>query len=113
MDEAAMVAMRADPQILELHLTVEATNVASRAAAAMRLAALNNNSLCFLEGSTCAFDDDYELFSQHAHAFLNSRANSLVLGQGESTHHHEEGTQNSEASPSSKPFIINIFNDEE
>ena len=39
--DVAMAAIRADPQILEEHLTVEATVDASHADAAARLAALN------------------------------------------------------------------------
>ena len=38
-----MAAIRADPQILEEHLTVEATVDASRTDAAMQLAALNDS----------------------------------------------------------------------
>ena len=52
-DEAAMAAIRADPQILEEHLTVEAIIDASRADAATRLAALNDSSWCFLEAIVC------------------------------------------------------------
>ena len=37
-DEVAMAAIRVDPEILEEHLTVEATVDASRAADVMRLA---------------------------------------------------------------------------
>ena len=47
-DEVAMATIRADPQILEEHLTVEATNDASRADTVMRLAALNDGSWHFL-----------------------------------------------------------------
>ena len=43
-DEVVMAAIRADPPILEEHLVVEATVNASRADAATRLAALNDNS---------------------------------------------------------------------
>ena len=43
-DEVAMAAIRADPQILEEHLAIEATIDASRADAATRLAALNDSS---------------------------------------------------------------------
>ena len=43
-DEVAMAAIRADPQILEEHLAVEAPIDASRANTVMRLAALNNSS---------------------------------------------------------------------
>ena len=52
-DEVAMAAIRADPQILEEHLAVEATVDASRADVAMRLAALNDNSWRFLEAIVC------------------------------------------------------------
>ena len=54
-DEAAMAAMHVDPHILEQHLVVEATANASRADAAMRLAALNDSSWCFLKASSGAF----------------------------------------------------------
>ena len=43
-DEVAMAAIHADPQILEEHLTVEATVDASRADDVTRLAALNDRS---------------------------------------------------------------------
>jgi hypothetical protein len=66
-----------------------------------------------LQGSAVAFDDDSELFSQRARAFLNSIAGRLVPGQAEATHHYEEGTHDVEASPSSKPIVIDISNDEE
>jgi hypothetical protein len=42
-DEVTIAAIRADPQILEEHLTVEATVDASHADAAMWLAALNDS----------------------------------------------------------------------
>ena len=58
-----MAPIHADPQILEEHLTVEATVDASRADAAMRLAALNDCSWHFLEATIGAFDEDYEVFS--------------------------------------------------
>ena len=48
-DEVAMAAIRADPQILEEHLAVDATIDASRADATTRLAALNDSSWHFLE----------------------------------------------------------------
>ena len=48
-DEVAMAAIRADPQILEEHLAVEATIDASRADAATWLAALNDSSWRFLD----------------------------------------------------------------
>ena len=75
-----MAAIRADPQILEEHLVVEATVDASRADAVMRLAALNDSSWCFLEATIGAFDEDYEVFSQHARAYLILRASRLVPG---------------------------------
>ena len=79
-DEVTMAAISADPQILEEHLAVEAIVDASRADGATRLAALNNNSWLFLEAIVGAFDEDYEVFSQRAHAYLISRAGRLVPG---------------------------------
>ena len=58
-----MAAIRADPQILEEHLAVEATVDASRTAAVTRLAALNDSSWRFLKATVDAFDEDYEVFS--------------------------------------------------
>ena len=75
-----MAAIRANPQILEVHLVVEATVDASRADAAAWLAALNDSSWHFLEATVGAFDEDYEVFSQRAHAYLISRASRLVPG---------------------------------
>ena len=92
-----MAAIRADPQILEEHLAVDA----SRADAAMQLAALNDSSWCFLEATVGAFDEDYEVFSQRARAYLNLRASRLVPGAAQATHHYNEGTHDAEASPSS------------
>ena len=115
-DEVTMAAMRADPQILEEHLAVEATVDASRADTATRLAAINDSSWSFLEGTAGAFDEDYDVFSQRARAYLNSRAGMLVSGQDQATHHYEGCTQGVEAWPSSKlkePIIIDIFDDEE
>ena len=111
-----MAAIRADPQILEEHLTVEATVYASRTDAATRLAALNDSSWCFLEATVGAFDEDYEVFSQRARAYLISRASRLVPGAAQATHHYDEGTHDVEASPcsmSKEPIIIDISNDEE
>jgi hypothetical protein len=54
-NEIMMAAMCANRQILQEHLTVEATIDASCAAAAVRLAALNDSSWCFLEATTGAF----------------------------------------------------------
>ena len=62
-DEVALAAIRADPQILEEHLAVEATVDASRADTATRLAALNDSSWRFLEATLGAFDEDYAVFS--------------------------------------------------
>ena len=76
--EVAMAAMRAGPQILEEHLAVEAIVKASRADAATPLAALNDSSWCFLEATAGAFDEDNDVFSQRARAYLNSRASRLV-----------------------------------
>ena len=88
-DEVAMAAIRADPQILEEHLAVEATVNASRVDAAMRLAALNDSSWCFLEDTVGAFNEDYEVLSQHARAYLISRATRLVPGAAQATHHYD------------------------
>ena len=65
-----------DPQILEEHLTVEATVDASHADAATRLAALNDSSWHFLEATIGAFDKDYEVFSQRAWSVC---AHDLIL----------------------------------
>ena len=106
-----MAAFRADPQILEEHLAVEATVDASCADDATRLAALNDSSWHFLEATVSAFDEDYEVFPQRARAYLNSRANRLVPGAAQATHHYDEGTHDAEASPSSmskEPIVIDI-----
>ena len=111
-----MAAIRADPQILEEHLAVEATVDASCADAAMRLAALNDSSLCFLEAIVSAFDEDYEVFSQRVCAYLSSRVGGLVPEQAQDTHNYEVGPQSVEASPSSKfkeHIVIDISDDEE
>ena len=86
-----MAAIRADPQILEEHLAVEATVDASRADAATRLAALNDSSWHFLEATVGAFDEDYEVFSQRARAYLISRASRLVPGVAQPTHPLQRG----------------------
>ena len=115
-DEVAMAAIRADPQILEEHLAVEATIDASRADATTRLAALNDSSWRFLEATIGAFDDDYEVFSQRARAYLISRASKLVPGAAQATHHYNEGTHDAEASPSSmskEPIVVDISDNEE
>ncbi|KAE8813574.1 hypothetical protein D1007_09277 [Hordeum vulgare] len=78
-DEAAMAAMHADPQILEKYLAVEATVDASRADAATRLASINDRSWYFFQGTTGAFNKDYDVFSQRAHAYLSSRASMFVF----------------------------------
>ena len=61
-----MAAIRADPQILEEDLVIEASNDASRTDAATRLAALNDSSWRFLDATVGGFDEDYEVFSQRA-----------------------------------------------
>ena len=111
-----MAAIRADPQILEEHLAVEATIDASCTDAMTRLAALNDSSWQFLEATVGAFDKDYEVFSQRARAYFISRASRLVPGAAQATHHYDEGTHNVEASPSSmskEPIIIDISDNEE
>ena len=115
-DEGAMAAIRADPQILEENLAVEATVDASHTDSATRLAALKNSSWCFLEATVGAFDEDYEVFSQLARAYLISRAHGLVPGAAQATHHYDEGTHEAEASPSSmskEPIVIDISDNEE
>ena len=92
-----MAAIRADPQILKEHLSIEATIDASRAHDATRLAALNNSSWRFLEATIGAFDEDYEVFSQCARAYLISRASRLVLGAARATNHYDEGTHDAKA----------------
>ena len=87
-----------------------------RVDAAMRLAALNDSSWCFLEATVGAFDKDYEVFSQRARAYLISRASRLVPGAAQATHHYNEGTHDAEASPSSmskEPIVIDISDNEE
>ncbi|KAE8785251.1 hypothetical protein D1007_41086 [Hordeum vulgare] len=69
-----MAAIRVDPKILEEHLVIEATIVASHANALTRLVALNYSSWRFLEAIIGAFDEDYKVFSRRARAYLNSRA---------------------------------------
>ena len=111
-----MAAIRADPQILEEHLAVEATVDASRVDAATRLAALKDNSWRFLEATIGAFDEDYEVFSQRACSYLISRARRLVPRAAQATHHYNEGTHDAEASPSSMykdPIVIDISDNEE
>ena len=111
-----MAAICVGPQILEEHLTVEATIEASCADAAMRLAALNDSLWCFLEATVGTFDEDYKVFSQRARAYLISRANMLVPGAAQATHHYNNGTHDAEATPSSmskEPIIDDISDDEE
>ena len=111
-----MAAIRADPQILEEHLAVEATIDASRVGVTTRLAALNKSLWHFIKPTVGAFDKDYEVFSQHARAYLISRASRLVPGVAQATHHYDEGTHDVEASPSSmskESIIIDISDDEE
>ena len=115
-DEVVMAAICANPQILEEHLAVKATIEASHADVATRLAALNDSSWRFLEATFGAFDEDYEVFSQRARAYLISRASRLVPGAAQATHHYNEGTQDAEASPSSmskEPIVIDISDNEE
>ncbi|KAE8774351.1 hypothetical protein D1007_53267 [Hordeum vulgare] len=107
-----MASICVEPQILEEHLAVEATIDASRTDAATRLAVINDGSWSFLEGTTGAFDEDYEMFSQRACAYLSSRARMFVSGQDQATHHYEV-THNVEALPCSmfkEPIIIDISN---
>ena len=83
--------------------------------AAVQLAALNDSSWRFLEATVGAFDEDYEVFSQCARAYLNLRASRLVPGAAQATHHYDEGTHDAEASPSSmskEPIVIDISNNE-
>ena len=111
-----MGSMHADRQILEEHLAIEATVYASRPDAATRLAALNDRSWRFLEATVGAFDEDYKVFSQHARAYLISRASRLVPEAAQATHHYNEGTHDAEASPSSmstEPIVIDICDNEE
>ena len=111
-----MAAIRADPQILEEHLAVEATIDASHADAATWLAALNDSSWHFLEATLGAFNEDSEVFCQRARGYLILRASRLVPGAALATHHYDEGTHDAEASPSSmskEPIIIDISDDEE
>ena len=101
---------------MEEHLAIEATVDASRTDAATRLAALNDSSWRFLEATVGAFDEDYEVFSQCASAYLISRASGLVSGAAQVTHHYNEGTLDAEASPSSmskEPIVIDISDNEE
>ncbi|KAE8815740.1 hypothetical protein D1007_06799 [Hordeum vulgare] len=89
-DEAMMATMRADPQILEENLTIEATTDASRTNTTTWLDAITNSSWSFLKGTTNVLNEDYEVFSQCARAFLTSTADMLVLGQDHATHHYVE-----------------------
>ena len=101
---------------MEEHLAVEATIDALRFDAATRLAALNDSSWHFLEATVGAIDEDYEVFSKHARAYLISRASRLVPGAAQATHHYDEGTHDAEASPSSmskEPIVIDISDNEE
>ena len=101
---------------MEEHLAIEATVDTSRADATMWLAALNDSSWRFLEATIGAFDEEYEVFSQRARAYLISRARRLVPGAPQATHHYYEGTHEAEASPSSmskEPIVIDISDEEE
>ena len=100
---------------MEEHLAVEATFDASRADIATWLAALNDSSWRFLEATVSAFDEDYEVFSQRASAYLISGAGKLVPGAALATHHYAKGTHDVEASPSSmskEPIVIDISDNE-
>ena len=101
---------------MEEDLTVEATVDASCTDSAMQLAALNDSSWRFLEATVGAFDEDYEVFSQRARAYLISRASRLVPRASQATHHYNEGTHDAEAWPSSmskEPIVIDISDNEE
>ncbi|KAE8809785.1 hypothetical protein D1007_13521 [Hordeum vulgare] len=87
-----MAAICANLQILVEHLTIEAIVDTSRTDAATRLAALNYNSWRFLEATIGAIDKDYQVFSQCAHAYLNSRASRLVPGASQAARHCDQGT---------------------
>ncbi|KAE8803826.1 Casein kinase I isoform delta-like protein [Hordeum vulgare] len=82
-DEVAMAAIRVDPNILEEHLTVKATVDPSRTKAVTWLATLNDNLWCFIESAIGAVDEDYEVFSNCARAYLNSRASRETMGSTE------------------------------
>ena len=101
---------------MEENLAVEAIVDASHTDAGMRLAALNDSLWRFLEATIGAFDEDYEVFSQCARSYLNSRASRLALRAARATHHYDEGTHDTEASPSSmskEPIVIDISDNEE
>ena len=101
---------------MEEHLAIEATIDASRADAATRLVALDDTAWRFLEATVGAFDEDYEVFSQHARAYLISRASRLVPRAAQTTHHYNEGTHDAEALPSpmsKEPIVIDISDNEE
>ncbi|KAE8806375.1 hypothetical protein D1007_17428 [Hordeum vulgare] len=111
-----MAAIHGGPQILEEHLAVEATIDTSGVDATTRLAALNDNSYCFLEAIVGAFEKDYRVFSRRAHAYLNSTASNLVLGEAFASQNYEEVTHDVEASPSSmskESYIIDVSDDDE
>ena len=111
-----MAAIRANPQILEEHLAIEAIINASRVNDAMRLATLNDSLWHFLEATAGAFDEDYEVFSQRARAYLNSRDRRVVPGAAQATQHYDKGTHDGEASTSSmskEPIVIDISDKEE
>ncbi|KAE8780338.1 hypothetical protein D1007_46553 [Hordeum vulgare] len=103
--------MHADTQILE-----DTSSLRPPLTPRTRLATLNDISWSFLEGTAGAFDEDYKVFSQCARAYLRSIAVRLLPGQAHATHHYEEGTQDVEASPSSRfkePIVLDISDDEE
>ena len=86
--------MRADPQILEKHMAVEATLNASRKDATTRLSALNSSSWCFFAGNVGAYDEHYDVFSQRARAYMNSRSSRMGPGPAKANHtDDEQGTQ--------------------
>ena len=109
-DEAVVASMRANPPILEEHMAFEATVNASRKDAASRLSALSSSSWCFFAGTVGAYDEPYDVFSDCARAYMNSRSSRLVNHTD-----HEQGTHDVQISPSSKgkETIINFDDDEE
>ncbi|KAE8820114.1 hypothetical protein D1007_01813 [Hordeum vulgare] len=107
-----MAAMRVDAEVLEENLGVDS----SRVDVAKRLAAINDSSWFFVKGIAGAFDEDYNVFSQRARAYLSSKARMLVTGKDKATHHYERCTHGVEASPSSRlkePIVMDISDDEE
>ena len=107
-DEAVVASMRADLQIQEEHMAVEATVNASRKDAASRLSALSSSSWCFFAGTVGAYDEPYDVFSQRARAYMNSRSSRLVNHTD-----HEQGTHDVQISPSSKGKETIIISDDD